>query len=128
MTELIAVALGGAVGAVLRYLSGIVIIRIIGRSDVLNGTVLSNLLGCFLAGMALAWIADGAAMPPQIMLFITIGILGSLTTFSTFALETFQLMEKGTMLQLAAYLTAQIIAAFLVTAGGYWLISIPGGS
>lgn len=128
MTELIAVALGGAVGAVLRYLSGIVIIRIIGRSDVLNGTVLSNLLGCFLAGMALAWIADGAAMPPQIMLFITIGILGSLTTFSTFALETFQLMEKGTMLQLAAYLTAQIIAAFLVTAGGYWLISVLGGS
>jgi fluoride exporter len=128
MTEFIAVALGGAAGAVFRYLSGFFVIRFIGRSEVLNGTVLSNLLGCFFAGMALAWITNGTAMSIHIILFITIGILGSLTTFSTFALEAFQLMKKGTLTQLAAYMSAQVIAAFLLTAAGFWLINTIGVS
>ncbi|TVQ02818.1 MAG: fluoride efflux transporter CrcB [Balneolaceae bacterium] len=127
MTELLAVAIGGAIGAVLRYLSGIILIRIMSRSDVINGTVFSNLLGCFLAGMALAWIANTAILSPEITLFLTVGILGSLTTFSTFALETYQLIGKETKPQLAAYLSLQLIAAFLLTAAGYWLIHTFGG-
>ncbi len=112
----------------LRYLSGILVIRVVGRSGVLTGTVLSNLAGCFLAGMAMAWIIHGTDLAPEITLFLTIGLLGSLTTFSTFALEAYLLIGKETKSQLAVYISLHLIAAFLLTASGFWLIYSFGGS
>ncbi len=128
MTNLLAVALGGAVGALMRFSAGLITLKLVGRSHVLTGTVISNILGCFLAGIGLAWLTSGADISTELGLFLTVGILGSLTTFSAFALETFQLLNKENRKQLFGYLSLQIVVALLVTAAGFGLYHWPGGA
>jgi len=128
MIHLLFIATGGAIGAVLRFLAGIITVKWVGKSDVLTGTVIANLTGCFFAGAALGWAAENPAVSPEVVLFISTGILGSLTTFSTFALEGWQLVKKDTITQLLFYLCLQVIAAFLMTAAGYVTILIISAS
>jgi fluoride exporter len=124
MTNLLFVGIGGAIGAVLRFLAGIITVKWVGKSDVLTGTVMANLTGCFFAGAALGWAVENPAVSPEAVLFISTGILGSLTTFSTFALESWQLVKKDTITQLLFYLCLQVVAAFLMTVAGYFTIQI----
>jgi fluoride exporter len=128
MINLIAVALGGALGAVMRFSVGFITVKLIGRSNVITGTVVSNIAGCFLAGIGLAWLTSGANVSTVTGLFLTVGVLGSLTTFSTFALETFQLLKRESLNQLFGYLFLQVVIAFLITAAGFWLYHWMGGS
>lgn len=125
------VGIGGAIGATLRYLIGLMVTGLIGRTEVLTGTVISNLTGCFLAGLTLATIQTYTALSDELILFLTVGILGSLTTFSTFALELLQLIKKKKISDLLFYLLLQIVIAFLMVISGYelatWLL-ISGGS
>lgn len=121
MTNLLLVGIGGAIGAVLRFMAGTITVNWIGKSDVLTGTVLANLTGCFVAGIALGWAAENPAVSPEAVLFISTGILGSLTTFSTFALESWQLAKKDKATDLLFYLSLQVILAFLMTAAGYFI-------
>jgi fluoride exporter len=128
MINLIAVALGGALGAVMRFGAGLITVKLIGKSNVVTGTVLSNIAGCFLAGIGLAWLTSDTNISTELCLFLTVGILGSLTTFSTFALETFQLLKKESLNQLFGYLFLQLAITFLVTAAGFWLYYSIGGN
>lgn len=125
------VGIGGAIGATLRYLIGLMVTGLIGRTEVLTGTVISNLTGCFLAGLTLATIQTYTALSDELILFLTVGILGSLTTFSTFALELLQLIKKKKISDLLFYLLLQIVIAFLMVISGYelatWLL-ISGGA
>ncbi|UYN82910.1 MAG: fluoride efflux transporter CrcB [Microcella sp.] len=84
---LLAVAVGGALGAVLRQLTSV---NLAGRGRVPLGVLVVNVVGSFIAGVAL-----GAPLDPTVQLIIVSGLCGGLTTFSTFAVETIQLVMAG---------------------------------
>lgn len=103
MIDCLIVAAGGAIGAVLRYLAGILPLGSEGGFPV--KTFLVNITGCFVIGLAAALAAKQLADSPRTVLFLKVGICGGFTTFSSFALETGGLMEKGSYLTAAAYVT-----------------------
>lgn len=127
MFKLILIAAGGAIGATLRYLTTRLTIVMLGHSNVLTGTVFSNIAGCFLGGFGLGWFLIFTVYPPEWILFITTGILGSYTTFSTFALEAYKLMKQkvGTLI---LYLLLQVVVAFLAVYGGFKMATFLAGA
>ncbi|GGP56617.1 fluoride efflux transporter CrcB [Shewanella saliphila] len=93
MTNVLLVALGGSIGAVLRYLLSIFMIQLFGSSFPF-GTLLVNLLGSFLMGVVYA-LGQLSHVSPEIKALIGVGLLGALTTFSTFSNETLLLIQDG---------------------------------
>ncbi|UAL42015.1 fluoride efflux transporter CrcB [Shewanella inventionis] len=93
MTNVLLVALGGSIGAVLRYLLSIFMIQLFGSSFPF-GTLLVNLLGSFLMGVVYA-LGQLSHVSPEIKALIGVGLLGALTTFSTFSNETLLLLQEG---------------------------------
>lgn len=97
MTRVALVFLGGGLGAACRYgLSGLVY-RIAGENFP-HGTLVVNLLGCLLIGLLMAVFEDRFLVAPALRIFLTIGVLGGFTTFSTFSYETVQLLSAGRLL------------------------------
>ena len=113
---LLAVAAGGALGAVGRYLVISTVGQIFGAGFPL-GTVVVNVLGSFVLGalteaMALAW-----SPPPELRAMLVVGVLGAFTTFSTFSMDVVLLYERGALGQAAVYVGASVvlsIAAFFL--------------
>jgi fluoride exporter len=127
MTQVLLVALGGAIGAILRYLTGLITIRVVGKSMVFTGTVIANSLGCLLAGILLGWFTTTGQPGEGIALFLTVGILGSYTTFSTFSLEISRLLKESWG-ELITYLCLQVVLAISLCAVGYLVtLWIAGG-
>ncbi len=129
MAQIFLIALGGAIGAVLRHLTGKVSMRFFGATNVYTGTLFANLLGCFIAGILLAFFTHAETFIEDTRLFLTIGVLGSYTTFSTFAFETHRLFSKP-LKELLIYLFYQIAGAFILLVCGYgitaWLMRALG--
>lgn len=84
----IAVGTGAALGAWLRW--GLAVWLNSGRQPVAPGTLAANLAGGYLVGLVLAWIASRPGLAPEWRLFLVTGLLGGLTTFSTFSAEIVQ--------------------------------------
>ncbi|MGR9051910.1 MAG: fluoride efflux transporter CrcB [Gammaproteobacteria bacterium] len=95
MSQLIAVALGGSIGAVLRFLISTGVYQWLGRGFP-YGTLAVNVIGSFLMGLLVeALILQRIAITLEYRSAILVGLFGSLTTFSTFSLETIYLLEQG---------------------------------
>ena len=93
MPTVLLVAAGGALGAVTRYGVGVWLAR---RDVALPwATLLVNVLGCLALGALMVWVSGRDDLAPRVRAFVGIGLLGSLTTFSTFGLETVELMRQG---------------------------------
>lgn len=118
--DLLAIALGGAGGALLRYgltLSLPVVFG--GRAAV--GTWVANMLGCFLLGGLAAWtLAEQHPWSDRQLLLIRVGLLGSLTTFSTFAGEAYFLGQAARGAA-AIHLAVHVGVGLIAFAGGHWL-------
>ncbi|HAY93709.1 fluoride efflux transporter CrcB [Shewanella sp.] len=97
MTNILLVAFGGSIGAVLRYLISIFMIQVFGSSFPF-GTLLVNVLGSFLMGVIYA-LGQMSHISPELKALIGIGLLGALTTFSTFSNETLLLLQEGDWLK-----------------------------
>jgi fluoride exporter len=113
-TTLPLVALGGAIGASLRYLMGLAALRTFGPGFP-AGTLIVNLIGCLAMGILAALLADRTS--PRLAPFLMTGILGGFTTYSAFALDTVTLWQRGetgTALTYVLITTAGSIAAVLV--------------
>jgi CrcB protein len=93
MTNVLFVALGGSIGAVLRYLLSIFMIQLFGSSFPF-GTLLVNVLGSFCMGIVYA-LGQVSHLSPELKALVGVGLLGALTTFSTFSNETLLLMQQG---------------------------------
>ena len=91
------VALGGAIGAVLRYAIGLMVVFPF-------GTLFVNVLGSFLIGVAYILLADRSFAP-----LVTIGVLGGFTTFSTFSLDVLKLVENGAIGSAMGYTAGSLI-------------------
>ena len=94
MTQVLAIAAGGAVGALLRYWTSIAVHSRLGAAFP-YGTLVVNVLGSLLMGFLYIWLVERMAAGPALRAFLLIGVLGAFTTFSTFSLETLNLMEAG---------------------------------
>ena len=93
MLNCLVVALGGGIGACLRYLIGLLPLKKPFTFPV--KTLFINILGCFVIGLIAAIAAKTTSLSPRTVLFIKTGLCGGFTTFSTFALETETLLKTG---------------------------------
>lgn len=113
MTYLLWVALGGAVGASLRY-GALQLAVSRGAIEFPWSTLAVNLAGSFLLAVITAWAAGPGALwerQPGLRLFMTTGLMGALTTYSTFNLEVLHLAMGGRWRAAAAYLFATLLGA-----------------
>jgi CrcB protein len=113
MQSVLLVAFGGAVGAVARYGTGIVAVRL-GIGGFPWATLFVNVLGGLLMGMLAGWLSESG---PALRLFLGVGMLGGFTTFSAFSIDVVRLIEMNQPSAALAYVAASVI----VSVGACWL-------
>lgn len=116
MVEYIAVSVGGAIGALLRF----IITQGIKNSAIPYSTMVVNVVGSFFIGMMMAYVL-GHEVPPWVKVGIVTGGLGGLTTFSTFSYETVQLLQQGDYGSAAMYVGIQLVLGITLCGLGFWL-------
>ncbi|MDO9213376.1 MAG: fluoride efflux transporter CrcB [Methylococcales bacterium] len=131
MNQLIVVALGGACGAITRFLVSSGIYQWLGR-DFPYGTLVVNVIGSFLMGLLTeGLILHRISIGMEYRAAILIGFIGAFTTFSTFSLETFYLLEQGSVsraaLNIAVSVGGCLLAVWLGLLCGKGLFSYSGG-
>jgi CrcB protein len=117
----LAVAAGGALGSVARYLVGIGSTRAFGFAFPW-GTLIVNIAGSFLIGVLIELFALKADLPQEVRVFLTVGICGGFTTFSTFSLDAYVLMQRGEWGPAAAYILASVVLSIAALVGGLHLV------
>ena len=116
MNAVLAVALGGALGATLRYgVNQAVVVWL--NWPLFWATLAVNVVGCFLMGLAFQYINQQAQISEAMRLFITVGFLGALTTWSTFSMETVQMIQNDQATKAVLYTLTTTICCF----GAFWL-------
>lgn len=121
MQNYLLVFVGGGIGASARYwIQGLVHQK--WGTDFPTGTLLVNIAGCFLIGFLMSTLEDRFVLYPSLRIFLTIGILGGFTTFSTFSFETMAMLRDGEVF----YATANIFLSVGVCLAGTWLGSFLG--
>ena len=93
MVECLVVGIGGFIGSVCRYLIGLIPVREGWIFPV--KTFLINIVGAFVIGMIAAATVKNSTLSPRLVLFLKVGVCGGFTTFSSFALETGDLIQSG---------------------------------
>ncbi len=119
MIAVLQVALGGAVGAVLRYLTGISMLRVFGHGAFPLPILTVNIVGSFLMGVFVVVAAHRGLthLSPLVMT----GFLGGFTTFSAFSLEAVTLYERGDLGQAALYVAASVVLSIGGLMAGLWV-------
>lgn len=119
MIAVLQVAFGGAVGAVLRYLTGIGLVRLFGHTAFPLPILTVNIVGSFLMGVFVVVAAQRGLthLSPLVMT----GLLGGFTTFSAFSLEAVTLYERGDIGQAALYVGASVVLSIAGLMAGLWL-------
>ena len=107
MLNCLRVALGGGIGACLRYLIGLIPLKEPFTFPV--KTLVINLLGCFVIGLIAALAVKNSSLSPKTVLFIKTGLCGGFTTFSTFALETEALIKTGHIGLAVLYIVLSVV-------------------
>jgi CrcB protein len=113
MNAILLVGLGGAIGAVLRYLTGVAVGQV-WRDGFPLATLLVNVSGSLAMGLLVGLLAR--TLPPgqnEIRLFLAVGVLGGFTTFSAFSLDVIALIERGDIVPAIAYVFASVIVSVL---------------
>lgn len=109
------VALGGAIGASLRYLTNVGVMRLVGPGFPW-GTVVANVIGSFVMGVIVVVLAntDQNKLAPLLMT----GLLGGYTTFSAFSLDAVTLFERGAILPAASYVLVSVVVSIIALTMG----------
>lgn len=116
--KLVSVFIGGGIGATLRYLATILSNKFFATSII--GTLFVNIAGCFFIGCILGITSNKPNLFSDVLkTFLTIGILGGLTTFSTFNIEVFELIKTGKMFLGVSYMILSCLLGLLFAYLGY---------
>ena len=108
MLNCLVVALGGGIGACLRYLIGLIPLKEPFVFPV--KTLVINLLGCFVIGLFASLAVKNSSLSSKLVLFVKTGLCGGFTTFSTFALETETLIKTGQSGLAVLYVALSVVA------------------
>ena len=121
MKLVVAIAFGGAIGAVARHYTAGQVMRLSGGGFPW-GTVAVNVLGSFLMGALVELMALKWSPSQELRAFLTVGILGAFTTFSTFSLDVALLSQRGAPLAALAYVVISVLAAIGAFLAGLFLL------
>jgi CrcB protein len=113
----IAVAVGAALGAWMRW--GLTIFLSQLHAHIQLGTLVANLLGGYLIGLALGFFDTAPALSPAWRLFVITGFLGGLTTFSSFSAESMVLMQRGHYGWALAHVAVHLLGSVGCCVAGY---------
>ena len=120
MNQIVAIASGGAVGAVLRYWVSNWVYTFSGRGFP-YGTLAVNVLGSLVMGFLFVWLLERLSNDLTLRAFLLIGLLGAFTTFSTFSVETLNLIESGQLARALANVLLSVVLCIAAAALGVLL-------
>jgi CrcB protein len=115
------VFVGGGIGSVIRYALSVGVLRL-GWTGFPVATLAVNVIGGLAMGMLAGWFAFRGGGPQAWRLFLTTGLMGGFTTFSTFSLETVLLYEEGRIGAAACYVGASVVLAIAGLVAGLALV------
>lgn len=112
---------GAALGGLGRYIVGTAVMqRFTGRFPL--GTLVVNVTGCFLIGILMTLFTERGEPHPGLRLFFVVGVLGGYTTFSSFAWESFQAVQEGSLWMGLTNVALSVISGYLAVWLGSWLV------
>ncbi len=123
MKLVLAIALGGAIGAVGRHYVSAGMIHLMGHGFPW-GTLVVNVAGSFIMGVLIETMALVWSPTAEMRALLTVGVLGAFTTFSTFSLDVATLYERGATAQLASYILASVVVSILALFAGLRLMRL----
>ncbi|MEN4052877.1 MULTISPECIES: fluoride efflux transporter CrcB [Sulfurimonas] len=119
---ILAIGSGGFIGAVSRaYLNGLISHRV--PHELPFGTLGVNLIGSFIMGCLVAYFMYSTLFSVHMKSFLSTGILGALTTYSTFAIESFLLFEGGSIGLALLNMSLNVFGTVIMAGGGYYLVN-----
>ena len=119
MQHILAIAIGGALGALGRYwVSGLLNSA---EYKLPYGTLVCNVAGSLLMGICFVLIFEKAKLSPELRPLLMVGFMGAFTTFSTFSLETVAMLQDGHVMSAAIYILLSVVLCLLALYGGLWL-------
>lgn len=121
MTQVLAIGIGGAIGSLLRFWMSTWVHSFAGRGFP-YGTLTVNVLGCLVMGVLFVLFTERLSDNAVLRAGMLIGVLGGFTTFSSFSIETFNLMEQGAYIKAASNMALSLV----LCVGGTWLGVILG--
>ena len=113
---------GSYIGGAARYLVSIAM-KTVGKGFPW-GTLVVNLVGCLFIGLLWGFFSKNSSESSSWALFMTVGICGGFTTFSTFSKEALMMLQAGNFISLLAYVTISVIAGIALVAAGYYLVRL----
>jgi CrcB protein len=114
--SVLAISAGASLGAVLRWLLALRFNPVWPALPL--GTLAANLVGGYAIGLALGWLAQHPELSPQVRLFVVTGLLGGLTTFSTFSAEVVTHLQEGRVLPALLVAVTHVVGSLALTALG----------
>lgn len=114
MLKLLAVAVGGSIGATTRYVVSTWAAERFGTGFP-YGTLIVNVVGCFIIGVFMVATTEKFIINPYWRLIVTVGFVGGLTTFSSFSYETFQLLEDSGLTLVMYNILSNLVFGFVAT-------------
>ena len=114
--SILAIAVGAAFGALLRWQLGIRLNAVF--PTIPPGTLVANLIGAYVIGLAIAFFASFSAISPEWRLLVITGFCGGLTTFSTFSAELTALLQQGRISWAFGIVAAHVAGSVLMTFAG----------
>ena len=124
MNAFLLVGIGGAIGSIARYGSGVLVGRVWSSSFPL-ATMLVNIAGSLIMGLFIGWLARSTpAWQADARLFFAVGVLGGFTTLSSFSLDTVVLLERGEIGQAALYVAVSVAVSIAALFAGLWVMRL----
>ena len=124
LKSLLVIAVGASLGAWLRWLLGMKLNALF--PTIPPGTVIANMIGGYIIGLAIAFLAASPTLSPEWRLLIITGFCGGLTTFSTFSAETVALIQEGRLLWAFGSSSLHVVGSLTMTAAGLLSYQIIG--